>query len=71
MKVECPKDQEMVPELCNQVIKGALFWFLQVDIHVLDDSKERFNEFCPLFIVDTFPEETVSRLMKEYQERTA
>ena len=33
VKVECPKDPE---ELCNKVMKGELFWFLQVDIHVPD-----------------------------------
>ena len=54
MKVERPKDPEVVQELCNQVMKGAIFGFLQVDIHFPDDSKERFSEFCLfLFIVDT------------------
>ena len=57
-------------ELCDQVIKGALFGFLQVDIHVPSDLKERFSEFCPLFIVDTILEEMLPRHMKEYQERT-
>ena len=33
-------------ELCNQVMRGELFGFLQVDIHVPDYSKERFSEFC-------------------------
>ena len=51
-------------------MKGALLGFLQVDIHVLDDLKERFSEFFTLFIMDTVLEEMMSRQMKEYQERT-
>ena len=70
IEVEYPENPEVVQDLCNQVMKGALFGFLQVDIHVPDDSKERFSEFFPLFIVDTIPEETIPRHMKEYQERT-
>ena len=70
IEVECPKDLEVVLKLCNQVMKGALFGLLQVDIHVLNDLKERFSEFCPLFIVDTVPKETIPSHMKAYQERT-
>ena len=51
-------------------MKSALVGFLQVDIHVPDYWKEMFSEFCPLFIVDTIPEEMIQKHMKEYQERT-
>ena len=70
VEVECPNDPEVIRELCNQVMKGALFTFLQVDIHVPNDSKERFSKFYPLFIVDTVSKETIPRHMKKYQKRT-
>ena len=70
VEVGCPEDLGVVQELCNQVMQSALFGFPQVDIHALDDSKERFSEFCPWFVVDTILEETIPRHMKEYQERT-
>ena len=70
IEVECPKDPEVVQKLCSQVMKGTLFGFLQVDIHVSDDLKERFSEFCPSFIMYTVLEETIPRHMKEYEERT-
>ena len=63
VKVERPEDTE---ELCNHVMKGELLEFLQVDIHVPDYLKERFSEFCSLFIVDTIREEAILRQMKEY-----
>ena len=68
--VECPKDPEVVQELCNQVMISALFGFLQVDIHIPDDLKERFSKSCPLFIMNTIPEEAIPSHMKEYWERT-
>ena len=60
----------MVQELRNQVMKGVLFGFLLVDIHVPEDLKERFSEFCPLFIVDIILKEMILSHMKAYQERT-
>ena len=46
------------------VMKGELFGFLQVDIHIPNYLKERFSEFCSLFIMDTIPEEAICRCMK-------
>ena len=51
-------------------MRGELFGFLQVDIHVPNELIDKFREFCPLFVVDTIPEELIPRHMKEYQERT-
>ena len=69
-EVERLGDPKVIRELCDQVMKGALFGFLQVDTHVPDRLKERFSEFCPLFVLDTVLEEMIPRHMKEYQERT-
>ena len=70
IEVECSKGLEVVQGLYSQVMKGVLFGFLQVDIHVPDDLKEKFSEFCLLLVVDIIPEETIPRHMKKYQERT-
>ena len=51
-------------------MKGELFRFLQVDIHIPNELIDKFSEFCLLFIVDTIAEELIPRHMKEYQERT-
>ena len=57
VEVECPEDPEVVQELCKQVMKGALFRFLQVEIHVSNDSKGRFSEFCPFLLWIPFQKE--------------
>ena len=53
VKVNQPNDTE---ELCNQVMSGELFGFLQVNIHVLDELIDKFSEFCLMFIVDSIPD---------------
>ena len=62
-----PYDTE---KLCNQVTSNELFEFLQVDIHVLDELTDKFSKFCPLFVVDSIPDELIPRYMREYQMRT-
>ena len=52
-----------------KVIKGTLFGFLQVDIHILDELIDKFSEFCPLFIMDSIPDELIPSHMCEYQIR--
>ena len=61
--------KESCEELYDQVMKGELFRFLQVDIHVPDELIDKFSKFCLLFVIDTIPEELIPRHMKEYQER--
>ena len=56
-------------ELCNQVMKGTLFRFLQVDIHVLDELIDKFSEFCPLFVMESIPDELIPSHMHEYQTK--
>ena len=67
VEVDRPDDME---ELCNQVMRGELFRFLQVDIHVLNELTDKFSEFCPLFVVDSIPDESIPTHMKECQTRT-
>ena len=52
VKMRISNSEELCEELCYQVMKGELFGFLQVDIHIPVELKERFHESCPLFIMD-------------------
>ena len=64
VEVDQPYDTE---ELRNQVMKGMLFGFPQVDIHVPDELIDKFSKFCPLFVVDSIPGELIPSHMREYQ----
>ena len=67
VEVDQPYDME---ELRNQVMKGMLFGFLQVDIYVLNELIDKFSRFCPLFVVDSIPDELISSHVRVYQMRT-
>ena len=60
----------IIKDLCDKVLTGELFGFLQVHIHVPDGLLEKFSEFSPLFIVDEVPEDKIPQHMKDYQKRT-
>ena len=64
------EDPTAVEELCNAVLNGNLFGYLQVDIQVPEQLKDKFSEFSPLFVVDSIPRDLVPAHMKEYQEKT-
>ena len=70
IEVENPSDPKFIKKICEEILDGNLFGFCQVDIHVSDHLKEKFEEFSPLFIVDTVPEYLVPEHMKEYQRAT-
>ena len=59
-----------VQELCNRVMNDDLFGFLEVDIRVPQELREKFSEFSPLFVVNRIPEDLVPTHMKDHQERT-
>ena len=65
-----PKNYKVINEICRDVIDDRLFGFLQVNIHVPEDLKEKFSEFDPLFLVDEVPQKMVPEHMKRYQEDT-
>ena len=66
VEVDRPNETEV---LCNQVMKGTLFGFLQVDIHIPDELIDKFSEFCPLFVVDSI--QSNPSHMREYQTKTS
>ena len=64
------EDPTAVEDLCNAVLNGNLFGYLQVDIQVPEQLRDKFREFSPLFVVDSIPGDLVPAHMKEYQEKT-
>ena len=67
VEVNRPNDME---ELCNQVMNGKLFGFLQVDIHVPDELIDKFSKFCLLLVIGSIPNKSIPSHMKEYQTKT-
>ena len=70
IEVKNPSDTETVTKICKDILDGNLFGFCQVDIHVPEHLKKKFEEFSPLFVVDSVPEDLVPENMKEYQKAT-
>ena len=64
VEVSNPPDPRIISDLCDKVLAGELFRFLQVDIHFPDELLEKFSEFSPLFIVDEVEEHQIP----EYEE---
>ena len=64
------EDPTVVEDLCNAVLNGNLFGYLQVDIQVPEQLRDKFREFSPLFVVDSIPGDLVPAHMKEYQKKT-
>ena len=54
MKVSS-RDPRVVRDLCDKVLLGSLFGFLQVDIHIPNELLEKFREFSPLFVIAEVP----------------
>ena len=70
VEIEKPNDPKLIDKLCKDILEDKLFVFLQIDIHVPDNLKEKFSEFSSLFVVDSVPENMISKHMKDYQKNT-
>ena len=66
-----PTDSEYVNKVCEDILANNFFGFCQVDIHVPENIREKFEEFSPLFVVDSIPEELVPEHMKQYKKTLA
>ena len=70
VEVEEPTNPKFINTVCEDVLSDDLFGFCQVDIQVPDNLKDKFEEFSPLFVVHSIPENLVPENMKEYQRLT-
>ena len=62
VEVSNPQDPRVISDLCDKVLMGELFGFLQADIHVLNELLGKFSEFSPLFIIDEVPKSKFSSI---------
>ena len=57
-------------EIIQNVLNDKLFGFFEVDIEVPEQKRNRFSEFCPLFVISEVPEEQIPQHMKDYKINT-
>ena len=69
VEVKDSNNTEVIDRICKAVVNDNLFGFLQVDIYVPEELKEKFREFSPLFVVDEVSEDKVPQHMKILEER--
>ena len=67
---ESSSDPEFIRKFCEMVVGEEFFGFAQVDIHVPKKLKEKFSEFCPLFVVKEVEDKMVPESMKKYKTDT-
>ena len=57
-------------EIILKVLNDKLFGFFEVDIEVPDQLRDKFSEFCPLFVISEVPEDQIPQHMKDYKINT-
>ena len=57
-------------EIILKVLNDELFGFFEVDIEVPDQLRDKFSEFCPLFVISEVPEDQIPQQMKDYKINT-
>ena len=62
-----PEEQD---EIIQNVLNDKLFGFFEVDIEVPDQLRDKFSEFCPLFVISEVSEEQIPQHMKDYKINT-
>ena len=62
-----PAEQD---EIIQNVLNDKLFGFFEVDIEVPDQLRDKFSEFCPLFVISEVPEDQIPQHMKDYKINT-
>ena len=64
------QSSEEQDELIQNVLNDKLFGFFEVDIEVPDQLRDKFSEFCPLFVISEVSEEQIPQHMKDYKINT-
>ena len=57
-------------EIILKVLNDELFGFFEVDLEVPHQLRDKFSEFCPLFVISEVPEERIPQHMKDYKINT-
>ena len=65
-----PERSESEAEIILKVLNDELFGFFEVDLEVPDQLRDKFSEFCPLFVISEVPEDQIPQHMKDYKINT-
>ena len=65
-----PYDQKRMAKFSEDVLKGKVFGFAQVDIKVSDELYDKFSEMSPLFVDQEILDRNIPKEMKIYNEKT-
>ena len=65
-----PFDQKKISKFSENVLKGNVFGFAQVDIEIPHELYDKFSETSPLFVVQEIPDRYIPEKMKIYKEKT-
>ena len=65
-----PFDQKKISKFLEDVLKGNVFGFAQVDIEVPHELYDKFSEMSPLFVVQEIPDRYIPEKMRIYKEKT-
>ena len=63
-------DQRRIAKFSNDVLKGKVFGFAQVDTEVTDELYDKFSEMPPLFVSQEILDCDIPKEMKIYNEKT-
>ena len=63
-----PTSQRNIEWFNKKVLNDSIFGFVQVDIEVPEELKDKFSEMAPFFVVDEIREKP--KYMKKYREET-
>ena len=66
----CDSGEASEAEIIQNVLNDKLFGFFEVDIEVPDQLRDKFSEFCPLFVISEVPEDQIPQHMKDYKINT-
>ena len=64
------QSSEEQDEIIQNVLNDKLFGFFEVDLEVPGQLRDKFSEFCPLFVISEVPEEQIPQHMKDYKINT-
>ena len=64
------QSSEEQDEIIQNVLNDELFGFFEVDIELPDQLRDKFSEFCPLFVISEVPEDQIPQHMKDYKINT-
>ena len=63
-------DEKRIAKFSQDVLKGKIFGFAQVDMNVPNELYDKFSDIAPLFVVEEIPDCGTPEETKIYKEKT-